>query len=296
MAKVFQLDELFDSKSIDKAAEFYEVMNQPKFLVKDTGISYRNINHWDSMGLIRCSRREDGAGDRKFSFMDLFWVKIVEELRAFGVPVPFIKSITDDIYSPVPFNEILDSVLQVPELFDRFEIENKQEFMDTIQSDEFKNFDFSELKFSFLHLFIVDAIVSREPAALIVFKNGEWCPYNPTRAQWYPEELLNKVNYSSHINISLIDIAFQFLGSETASRFLRDFKLLSPKEQNLLNIIDSGNYKKVTVLYKNKKLKPEEIKKGKGAKEELIKIIRDKHYRDFIISDKKGKEFRIKEE
>ena len=57
--------------------------------------------------------------------------------------------------------------------------------------------------------------------------------------------------------------------------------------------IKEGDYKKVFVLFKSKKQEPLEITKSKTAQEDIIRILREKEYREFILIDKKNNEFRI---
>jgi DNA-binding transcriptional MerR regulator len=289
----FKIDEFFDTNSIGKAAELFEKMSEERFFVKHIGLSYRVINSRDEKGLIRCSRKKEG-GDRKFSFADFVWIKIVEELRSFGVPVPTIKTITDDIYGRIPMKELFESVANNIKMLDRFEGTEKDEIVAFLKSEEYKDADFSELNFSFLHLLMTEAIAGREAISLIVFKDGEWFPFIPSKENIYTDEILNKKKFSSHISICLLDIVFQFFTSDAAVKFMKDFKLLTEQEQNVLDEADKGSYKKITVLFKTKKYEPLEIKKSKVAKTQLVNIIRDKQYREFIVTDNKGNEFKVK--
>ena len=42
-----KLEEFIDTKSLDKLAQLFEVLNEQRLTVKDTGVNYRVINHWD---------------------------------------------------------------------------------------------------------------------------------------------------------------------------------------------------------------------------------------------------------
>ena len=78
-----KLDEFTNTKSLDKVAELHEVLNEQRLSAKDTGVNYRVINHWDEKGIIRFTRATKDS-NRKFSFIDFIWIKIVNELRSFG--------------------------------------------------------------------------------------------------------------------------------------------------------------------------------------------------------------------
>jgi DNA-binding transcriptional MerR regulator len=289
----FPLDPFFDTNSIDKAMQLREEMSSPRFFVKDTGLKYRVINHWDEEGLIHCNRNGDG-GDRKFNFADYVWIKVVEELRSFGVPIPTIKMITDEVYEQLPMKEIYDGLAENLSLLGDAEYPDKEGFIAFLKNKEYENADFSDFDFPFLHLFLSNTITGREALSIIVFNDGEWFPFIPSKEQFYPEEMLNKKKYSSHISICLLDIVFRFLSSDFAEKALKDLNLLSEKEKQLLEEIDADKYKKVVVSFKSKKQAPIELKKGKKTKEQLIAIIRNKEYKDFFITDNKGIEHKVK--
>lgn len=289
----FQLDDFFDTKSIEKAVELYERLTEQRFFVKDLGLKYRVINHWDASGLIHSQRNAEG-GDRKFSFADYVWVKIVEELRSFGVSIPTVKGITDGMYEALPIKEFFKHAADNLAALEAYSHEDKEELKEFLKNKEYENADFSGFDFSFLHLLLADTIAGREAVSLIVFKDGEWFPFFPSREHLYTEELLNKRKYSSHISVCLLDIIFRFLGTDLAEKALKDMSLLSEKEKQLLEVIENNNYKKINVSFKSKKHEPVEIKKGKNAKEQVISIIRDKEYKDFFITDNKGVEHKVK--
>jgi DNA-binding transcriptional MerR regulator len=289
----FPLDEFFDTKSIDKAIELRTKVSAQRFYVKDLEIKYRVINHWDSEGLIHCTRNAEG-GDRKFSFADYVWIKVVEELRSFGVPIPTIKTIRDEIYEQLPLKEFYSWMAEDPSILDQHSHPDIGELKEFIKSKEYETADYSDFDFLLLYILLSMTIMSREAVSLIVFKDGEWFPYIPSGKKNYPDELLNKMKYSSHISICLLDIIFRFLSSDLAEKALKDLNLLSEKERQLLEEVNSNKFKTVKVSFRSKSQEPLEIKKGKRAKSQIIDILRNKEYRDFFITDNKGVEHKVK--
>lgn len=51
--------------------------------IKYVNESYRVINHWESLGFIE-NTRDNESDWRKFSWIDIVWIKIISELRKFG--------------------------------------------------------------------------------------------------------------------------------------------------------------------------------------------------------------------
>src|ERR1035437_5383567 len=290
-----KLEEFIDTKNLDKLAELYEVMTEERLSAKEIGINYRVINHWDEKGIIRFKRATIG-GNRKFSFVDFIWIKIVEELRSFGVQLPIIKKIADNIYEPLPMKELMENFANNLDSVKNYEGESKDEFINFIKSGAYKEADFLEMDFSFsyLHVLIAEAIATRTPTTLIVFSDGEWFPYIKENEHLYPKELLYKKEFSSQVRISITDLIFKFILEDYLTEYFNELHLFTYQESKLLYHIKSGTYKKVLVLFKSKKQEPLEIKKSKKAQEEIVRIFRAKEYREFILIDNKDKEFRIR--
>lgn len=67
-------------------SEVHSFFRERKYNVGEAAIPYRIINHWDEKGII-ASRSEGKMGWRKFSFVELVWLKVVFRLRIFGFPI-----------------------------------------------------------------------------------------------------------------------------------------------------------------------------------------------------------------
>ena len=55
------------------------------------GVTYRQINHWESKNLIEPSRETDETGWRRFSLVDIATLAIITQLRAYGASLTAIK-------------------------------------------------------------------------------------------------------------------------------------------------------------------------------------------------------------
>jgi DNA-binding transcriptional MerR regulator len=292
-----KLEEFIDTRSLEKLGELHELLNEERLSAKDTEVNYRVINHWDEKGIIRFTR-DKKESNRKFSFVDFMWIKIVNELRSFGVQLPAIKKIADDIYEPLPMKELFFHFAGcMDEVLKDFEGDNKEELLDFFKSGEYKNADYDilPLKFNYLHILIAEVIATRKSVSIIVFNDGEWLPYIKENEHLYPPELLYKKEFSSQVRINLTELIFKFIVEDYLIEYFNGLNLFTPQERKLLYYIKEGDYKKVFVLFKSKKNEPIEIVKSKTAQEQLIKILREKEYREFILIDKKNNEFRIRE-
>lgn len=81
-----------------KTAQF---LRDPKFTIKDTGLNYRTINHWDSLGLLLGEKKNDTKW-RKFGLLDLYWLGMVDVLRDYGFPIHKIKIVKEYLFEQRP--------------------------------------------------------------------------------------------------------------------------------------------------------------------------------------------------
>jgi len=69
-----------------------------KYTAKDTGVSYRVVNNWKEKGVLPDScidlKNQEWV---KFNLTEIVWIKIVNELRAFGLPLDKIKKIKENL-------------------------------------------------------------------------------------------------------------------------------------------------------------------------------------------------------
>lgn len=286
-------DEFFDSTSLEKIAELYEVITKERLSVKDTGINYRVINHWDEKGLIRFARNST-EGHRRFSFVDFIWIKVVNELREFGVKLQDIEKIANGLYHPIPMKELMDAFAEnIGMVTDNTEIEGKLDLIEFIKSGDYKNIDFSLLGFNFLHALIAEAIATRKPISILLFKDGEWFPFIKEREHLYADELRYKIDYTPHIMVSITDIIFRYIIEDELQDYFGEIRAFTPNEIQLLRYVKDGKYKKIVVNLRSKEFPVLVVNKGIGAKEEILKVLRQQHYKDFLVTDESGNEVRI---
>jgi DNA-binding transcriptional MerR regulator len=72
-----------------KGSRISEILNSKERKVTFKEISYKMLNDWEKAGLI--DNKREGSEWRRFSIMDAIWLKIIQELRAFGMSLKQIK-------------------------------------------------------------------------------------------------------------------------------------------------------------------------------------------------------------
>lgn len=83
--------ELYYHFTSEKGREASNMLNLKNATIKDTDQTYRIINHWSSEGLIDDDREKDSKQWRKMSIIDIVWIRVITEMRKFGLPLDKIK-------------------------------------------------------------------------------------------------------------------------------------------------------------------------------------------------------------
>ena len=61
-----------------------DILNQKRFTVSDTDITYRQINYLDKDGLLGIDARKNGKGWRNFSIKEVIYLFLIIELKKYG--------------------------------------------------------------------------------------------------------------------------------------------------------------------------------------------------------------------
>lgn len=86
------LELYLDIKKTESWEKVSALIDERAYTVKNVGVSNRVMSHWDSQGVSGPSGRPDEKAWRKFNFQELVWLKIVQELRAFGMSLEQLKN------------------------------------------------------------------------------------------------------------------------------------------------------------------------------------------------------------
>lgn len=273
--------------------EPYELLRNPKYKRKDLGIEARVLNHWDKMDLL-LNKNVNGAW-YTFSLAESFWLKIIQKLRAYNLPLEVIKQL----------KLVLNEHTSIDE-FKNLDEEMKDFFlmkMGNLSKNEierfFKSSQFIELiqKFSptLLENLLYDLILTREDHRILINYNGEVFFYSKERQILDKDynkifmEFLSK----SYLSISLIEIIKELikdLGEDECSSYQN---ILSKDEALVLKLLKQEDVSKIEINFNDKTKKAETIKITKINSISNLSRVQDlilrNGYHDISIKTQKGK-------
>lgn len=98
-------DNFLSTDVYKQAVELSSVFHEPKFKFKDIekifpNISYRMINDWDTKGLLANHRENTEKGWRRFSLQDIIRLKVIQDLKSYGMSNDSILNCINDVFEP----------------------------------------------------------------------------------------------------------------------------------------------------------------------------------------------------
>lgn len=96
-------DNILGSKNHKAALQYSEILNKPVFSFKDASeqsdeMTYRKLNDWDNKGLLESHRKEEKKGWRKFSIKDVIRLRIIKDLKLYGLSNDRIKNALQSVF------------------------------------------------------------------------------------------------------------------------------------------------------------------------------------------------------
>jgi len=87
------IDTLY-ARGPEKIEEYCREINEKRFRVADTALSYRQINYLDSADILKDNRKSDKEW-RKFNFKEIIFFALTQRLRQYGLNDDYLKKIGD---------------------------------------------------------------------------------------------------------------------------------------------------------------------------------------------------------
>jgi DNA-binding transcriptional MerR regulator len=282
----FTLDSFFGQSTFIKAVELYDVLNEEIFSLKDTGLAYKNLKDWDDEGLL-FAKREDKASWRKYSLIDLLWIKIIDEFRLVGTPRALIKKLKAAMGEELPFNWLVEILkANIKKIEKETTKENLNDLKDFIESKESQGLS-DDKGLSFFLLLVIETITTKIPVSLLLFADGNTIIWNEDK-NIYSISDIEKITFDTHISVSVSKVIKSFLYSDKSTYVLPKLNILKESEVKLLEIINSGEYESITINFRNKKMKSLEMVKEQDVRRKVIDIISENKYQDIVIKSHKG--------
>ena len=182
-------------------------------------------------------------------------------------------------------------ILDIFNVWDESKADDLKEWMkaakqgqDVISLEEFLGKSFFPL--SELFLLLVQLILAEDKFFLTITQQGDVEDFTGKEAS----ELLQHLGYETKIILPLNTFFYQYVEDIRHVDFLKDVGILNKFEADLIKIIQSGDFDKVTIKFRDKKMDSleysKQIKKADLGK--LNTVLARKKYQEIIIKTESG--------
>lgn len=277
------LNDFFGKDTLEKTVELLEYINLPIFKRNQTDISHRFLNWWTSENVI--SKNIQVAG--RFTFTEYIWIKAVEQLRAFNVPLPFIATLKTKLFEPIKLKGFVSKTDQAKNFIYDLGISEseKKKLLDFVLTENKTNADTGVNLFQ---LIILESILKRKPISIAVFQNCEFLIIDKTKEILYTANDLELLESGTYIKVSISKLLSEFLKSDLAFTVMAKIQLLTYAENKLYDCIHTGEYESILIHFKDKKIKSLDLKKAVDTKQKIINILSEGEFVDITIKKHKG--------
>jgi len=272
-------------------------LNERVFLKTEIDVVYSDLVNWERSNLLNIGGNSDKGDWKRLNYFEYIWVKIIQELRAFGFSYEEIDKYKSELMIKPNIKEIIEAskidFQSVEEQFDAITLNNLKSIEDNGNNEKL------DLGISYFELMISRIIGSGEKWSILFFKDipGFYFPlsietlkgFDKIEKTGIPEELLSK----TYLSISLTDIIANFLVDGKNAFEKKTISILTKNEHNLLKHIRKGygKIKSIKIRFKDNEMELLEVTSIKKVKMEgrLLDYIKKGEYQSISIDTVDGK-------
>lgn len=266
------MEYLINSSTNELSKRFYGLLS-PQIPLPKTGVSSRAFHYLRNNDLVEYPVREEGEKRSRvnLNYFQAFWLMIVKELRAYGIPDKHLMIVKDYMYSSIitylkmgfvshdyPVEFLLTMGIVFPEISKEFDYSSKID--DSYYDEMFLSLSEDKDYFTILGLILNLLIISGDTPFLVIQPNRDDNEEtdDPIKVDLISvkhghnvvEELLGK-GEPSKIVISLKLIYEELFDLDVKSEVFQNYQLITPREKKVLDALESKNFKELKVTRKN---------------------------------------------
>lgn len=289
-------DSLSTPFTLEDPYETYTAINRPTFYLKDLGVTARLLAHWKENGLIPKSNI-DGLAWNKLTFIEYIWIKIIQELRKFGMALPMIRNVKEYLFSEIKTD--------LPEITQEdISVFKKQALNQTDLNEEEKKLLIEQLSnpevivamksFNSFHnrilMMVQFSLIYHKKIGILINSDGEIRDWINTDQSSY-----DSAYSQTELFISISNFIFEFINDETKEKYLLPLNLMSKEEVEVLRAIRQNDLTEVIITFPVKsgkrKLKIQtKMQMGltKDEQDKVVESVNLKNYQSITIKNNNG--------
>lgn len=281
---------------LEHVRQVTEVMFEENFQLSDIGLAAKTAFDWSNAGIYLRARKSKYR--RKYNGVEYVWLRLVKELREFGLPIQSILNLKNYLLSEMNLMEHYTSLFEDEDMVDeswsafikdiKATFKTPENFIEAVESDK-KKVNLSNTKLSVL---LFSTILSQSNAHLAISKDGNCMVFeeSPMQDLFTSSMIMNQ----SYISIPLNHIVSEFMGREDL--YALNLKAsgidLTEEEVKVIDMIRKGGINSLTVKFVDGEvnlIETEETIDIKDTKGRLVDLIQQGGYQEISYKTENGK-------
>jgi|ERR1035437_1047259 DNA-binding transcriptional MerR regulator len=272
--------------------ELEKRIKEKRFTVKDIGVDYRWIDHWNAKGLL--IGNYEPKKWRKFNLIEFVWLKIIIKMREFNLGLDTVKSVKDILDLDITGDEIMGiSENSIMEIIPQIAPSNLESATRKLLGEKEIQKKIKQFSMKMIEIYIMDILSLYNYYSILINPNGEILPVKYSYLEVYSDLIeFKKLIKKSYVSISITEILKDFILEKDINLNNKNrIALLTEEESLVLTAIRQDGLKSVIVKFDddNKLNLLEEVKEERFDKaSRLFEMIMTKGYQDITIKTQNG--------
>lgn len=232
-----------------------EFMGKKRYTLNDIGLKSKQAFDWTKAGLFLEER--ESKFRRKYNAIEYVWLKIIKELREFGLSINAIKNLKSFLLKEVDMKEIINSFIEIDLDDEDSDVEelqtalkNKYGSAEGIKKmNEELDDNQPELVNTVLSMIIVETVINKSNSHLLITKMGNTIV---TDGEPFDDQInLGDILNAPYISFPIKNILVDFINREDLmnSEEREEILLTSEEEEKVLELLRHGNLVSLSVRF-----------------------------------------------
>lgn len=232
-----------------------EFMGKKRYTLSDIDLKSKQAFDWTKAGLFLEER--ESKFRRKYNAIEYVWLKIIKELREFGLSINAIKNLKSFLLKEVDMKEIITSFIEAGLDEEDSDVEELQKALkDKYGSakglEELNsklNDNQQELVNTVLSMIIIETVINKSNSHLLITKTGNTLV---TDGEPFDDQVnLGDILNAPYISFPIKNILVDFINREDLmnSEEREEILLISEEEEKVLELLRKGNLVSLSVRF-----------------------------------------------
>lgn len=234
--KEMYFDSAYYESHVDRRSDEYRGISNKWFTNKDLeNISYRTINYWDEKGYL--TGEKNVSGWRKFDFVQLLWIQVLESFRKLGVSLDVVVPAIFTAFGYIPDN----GEKEKQELLEGLKGEQQKKVKELIGN--YINFQ------STFRFYVLCALSAKVSISIRYYPDGRCKVIKGITSTSTPEEIQQYLKESTltHVSISINELIKEFIISKDIET-IDSVSIVSENELELIRHLRNKDVSEVNVF------------------------------------------------